>query len=348
MIQIGRHRIGQEAPPFIIGELSGNHGGSLDKALQIVDAIAASGAHALKLQTYTADTMTLDLAEGEFVIANPDSLWCGRSLYSLYHEAHTPWDWHAPLFQRAHERGMAAFSTPFDATAVDFLEGLDVPAYKIASFENGDLELIRRVAGTGKPVIISTGLANLQQIGEAVQTARDAGARDLILLKCTSNYPASPASANLRTLPYLRERFACEVGLSDHTLGVAVAIASIAQGATVIEKHVTWSRSDGAVDSAFSLEPAELKLLVEGTRAAWQALGTIQSEPSAEELPSMQFRRSLYVCEDLKPGDVLTRQNLRAIRPGRGLAPRHLEELLGRRVTRVVRRGTPMSWELLE
>jgi pseudaminic acid synthase len=347
MVRIGTHQIGVAAPPFIIGELSGNHDGSLARALATVEAIAASGAQALKLQTYTADTMTLDIAEREFVVDNPKSLWFGRTLYSLYHEAHTPWEWHAPLFRRARELGLVAFSSPFDATAVDFLESLDVPAYKIASFENCDLDLIRRVAGTGKPVIISTGLATLAEISEAVLTAREAGCRELVLLKCTSNYPADPSSTNLRTVPYLRDTFGCEVGLSDHTLGIAVAIASVAAGATVIEKHVTLDRSAGGVDAAFSLEPAELTQLVAAARTAWQALGAVRTTPTDEELSSLVFRRTLYVCKDLAAGDVLTAENLRAIRPGRGLAPKHRAALLGKRVTRAVARGTPMSWELV-
>jgi pseudaminic acid synthase len=347
MIGIGAHQIGTSAPPFVIAELSGNHDGSLAKALATVEAIAASGAQALKLQTYTADTMTLDIAEREFVIDNPASLWYGRSLYSLYQQAHTPWEWHEPLFKRACELGLTAFSSAFDATAVDFLESLDVPAYKIASFENVDLDLVRRVARTGKPVIISTGLATLAEVGEAVAAAREAGCRELVLLKCTSNYPADPSSANLRTLSYLRDTFGCEVGLSDHTLGIAVAIASVAAGASVIEKHVTLDRAGGGVDAAFSLEPAELAQLVQGTRAAWQALGEVQQGPTAEEKASLVFRRSLYVCRDLAAGDVLSEENLRAIRPGLGLAPKYRAQLLGRRVARAVARGTPMSWELL-
>ena len=347
MIAIGSHQIGASAPPLIIAELSGNHDGSLAKALATVEAIAASGAQALKLQTYTAETMTLDIAEREFVIQDPASLWCGRSLYSLYRQAHTPWEWHQPLFRRARELGLLAFSTPFDATAVDFLERLDVPAYKIASFENCDLDLVRRVAATGKPVIISTGLATLAEIDEAVAAARESGCRNLVLLKCTSNYPADPSSANLRTLAYMRDAFRCEVGLSDHTLGTAVAVASVALGATVIEKHVTLDRAGGGVDAAFSLEPAELAQLVQSTRAAWQALGAVQIAPTEEEKPSLLFRRSLYVCQDLVPGDVLTAQNLRAIRPGLGLPPKHRAALLGKRVNRAVARGTPMSWELV-
>lgn len=346
-ITIGAHQVGPSAPPFIIAELSGNHDGSLDKALAIVDAIAASGAQALKLQTYTAQTMTLDITEREFLIENPKSLWRGRNLYSLYQEAHTPWEWHAPLFERARKLGLVAFSTPFDATAVDFLESLDVPAYKVASFENRDLELIRRVARTGKPVIISTGLATMAEIQEAVEAARGAGCRELVLLKCTSNYPADPTSSNLRTIPYLQTMFDCVVGLSDHTLGTAVAIASVAQGSAVIEKHVTLDRAGGGVDAAFSLEPRELKELVEGSRAAWQALGGVQTGPTPEEIPSLQFRRSLYVCRDLAAGDVLDETSLRAIRPGLGLSPKFLTTLLGKRVSRAVVKGTPMSWDLI-
>src|ERR1700730_2427514 len=347
MISIGAHQIGASAPPFVIAELSGNHDGSLAKALATVEAIAASGAHALKLQTYTAETMTLDIAQREFVIDNPASLWFGRTLYSLYHQAHTPWEWHEPLFRRARELGLVAFSSPFDATAVEFLESLDVPAYKIASFENVDLDLVRRVARTGKPVIISTGLATLAEINEAVVAAREAGCGSLVLLKCTSNYPADPSSSNLRTLPYLRDLFGCEVGLSDHTLGIAVAIASVAAGATVIEKHVTLDRASGGVDAAFSLEPAELAQLGQSARTPWQALGAVQIAPTDEEKSSLVFRRSLYVCKDLAPGDVLTAENLRAIRPGLGLAPKHRAMLLGKRVNRAVARGTPMSWELV-
>lgn len=347
MIRIGKHEVGEGAPPFIIAELSGNHDGSLDRALAIVDAIADSGAHALKLQTYTADTMTIDLAEREFVIENPTSPWFGRNLYSLYDQAHTPWEWHETLFRRARERGLVAFSTPFDGTAVDFLESLEVPAYKIASFENSDLDLIRRVSRTGKPVIISTGLATFAEIAQAVQAARAAGCRDLVLLKCTSNYPASPSSSNLRTIPQLRQLFGCEVGLSDHTLGIAVAVASVALGASVIEKHVTLDRALGGVDAAFSLEPAELAQLVESTRTAWVSLGSVQIGPTPEEIPSLLLRRSLYVCKDLAAGDLLTQENLRAIRPGCGLPAHHLQTLLGKRVNQAVARGTAMSWELI-
>lgn len=346
-VVIGGIPIGRDAEPFIIAELSGNHNGSLDRALGIVDAIAAAGAQALKLQTYTADTMTIDHSEGEFFIDDPKSLWKGTSLYKLYQEASTPWEWHAPIFARARARGLVAFSTPFDATAVDFLLSLDVPAFKIASFENTDLPLIRKVAATGKPMIVSTGMATLAEIDEAVRTAREGGCRELVLLKCTSSYPASPAFSNLATIPHLRSVFDCEVGLSDHTLGIGAAVASVALGASVIEKHVTLSRADGGVDSAFSLEPAELAQLVTETKTAWQALGTLQAGPSEHERGSLVFRRSLYVCQDLAAGDVLTPENLRAIRPGLGLPPKFIDQVLGRRVSRAVRRGTPMQWDLL-
>lgn len=344
-MQIAQHLIGRAGPPFIIAEMSGNHNQSLERAFQIVDAVAASGAHALKLQTYTADTMTLDLKEREFNI--DDGPWKGTSLHALYQQAHTPWEWHAPIFERATRLGLVAFSTPFDATAVEFLESLEVPAYKISSFENTDLPLIRRVAAAGKPLIISTGMANLAELEETVRTARACGARDLVLLKCTSSYPASPTASNLATIPYLRNSFDCEVGLSDHTLGIGVAVAAVALGATVIEKHFTLSRAEGGVDAAFSLEPPEFAQLVRETHAAWQALGEARLGPTESERGSLVFRRSLYVCADLAPGDVLTPQNLRAVRPGYGLPPKYLDQLLGKRVSRAVKRGTPMTWELL-
>lgn len=346
-MEIAQHSIGRSGPPFIIAEMSGNHNQSLERALTIVEAVAESGAHALKLQTYTADTMTLDLEEREFYIDDQSSPWKGMSLHALYKQAHTPWEWHAPIFERARRLGLVAFSTPFDATAVDFLESLAVPAYKIASFENTDLPLIRKVAATGKPLIISTGMANLAELDEAVRTARAHGARDLVLLKCTSSYPASPTASNLAAIPQLRSSFDCEVGLSDHTLGIGAAVAAVALGATVIEKHVTLSRAEGGVDAAFSLEPPELAQLVRETHAAWQALGEARLGPGESERGSLVFRRSLYVCADLAPGDRLTPQNLRAIRPGYGLPPKFLDQLLGKRVARAVKRGTPMTWDLL-
>lgn len=345
--EIRGRRIGATAAPFVIAEMSGNHNQSLERALAIVDAAADAGAHGLKLQTYTADTMTLDLAHGEFRIDDPHSLWHGQSLHKLYQQAYTPWDWHAPIFERAQARGMIAFSTPFDETAVDFLEQLGAPCYKIASFENTDLPLIRRVAATGKPMIISSGMATVAELDESVRAARAAGCRDLVLLKCTSTYPASPENTHLRTIPHLRELFGCQVGLSDHTMGVGASVAAVALGATVIEKHFTLARADGGVDSAFSLEPAELKALVVETERAWQAMGSVSYGPTAAEKPSLNFRRSVYVVQDLKAGAELTRENLRCIRPGLGLPPSQFERVLGRRVRQDVARGTPLSWDLL-
>jgi len=328
--------------------MSGNHNQSLEVALQIVEAAAKAGAHALKLQTYTAETMTLDLSEGEFFIQDPNSLWAGSSLYALYEKAHTPWEWHAPIFARARELGMLAFSTPFDDTAVDFLESLDVPAYKIASFENTDLPLIRRVAATGKPLIISTGMANLAELDETIRAAREAGCRDLVLLKCTSTYPATPANRNVRTIPHLREMFGCEVGLSDHSMGVGVSVAAVALGATVVDKHFTLDRSAGGVDASFSLEPAELASLVVETERAWQSLGPGHFGLTEAQRKSLVYRRSLYVTQDMAPGERFTAANLRAIRPGLGLAPKHAENLMGRRACTAIKRGTALDWSLVE
>ncbi|MFM6204629.1 pseudaminic acid synthase, partial [Planktothrix sp.] len=312
-------QIGGDRPPFIIAEMSGNHNQSLERALEIVEAAAKTGAHGLKLQTYTADTMTLDIKEGEFFINDPNSLWYGHSLYELYQQAHTPWEWHEPILKRCQELGIIGFSTPFDATAVDFLESLDVPCYKIASFENTDLPLIRKVASTGKPMIISTGMATVAELDETVRTAREAGCQDIILLKCTSTYPATPANTNLLTIPHLRELFNVQVGLSDHTMGIGAAVASVALGATVIEKHFTLRRADGGVDSAFSMEPAEMAQLVIESERAWQALGQVYYGQTKAEKSSLAYRRSLYVVKDLKVGDVLTPENLKTIRPGLGL-----------------------------
>jgi len=344
---LGGRRIGLDHAPFIVAEMSGNHNQSLERALAIVAAAAEVGAHAIKLQTYTADTMTLPISEGEFFIRDEKSLWKGSSLHDLYRLAHTPWEWHAPIMQRAAELGILCFSTPFDDTAVDFLESLNTPAYKIASFEAVHLPLIRKVAATGKPVFISTGMATLEEIDDAVTAARDGGCKDLILFKCTSTYPASPVDSNVLTLPHLRERFGCEVGLSDHTMGVGAAVAAVAHGATAIEKHFTLRRADGGVDSVFSLEPEEMRSLVVETERAWQSLGQVRFGPSAAEVKSREYRRSLYVAEDMRAGDVLTPANLRIIRPGRGLAPKHYERVLGRQVVRAVRRGTPVTWELI-
>ncbi|MDD5299051.1 MAG: pseudaminic acid synthase [Gallionella sp.] len=345
--RIAGRPIGRGCTPFIIAEMSGNHNQSLERALEIVEAAAKTGVHALKIQTYTPDTMTLDLDEREFHISDPNSLWAGTSLYKLYGEAYTPWEWHKPIFDRARELGIIAFSTPFDDTAVDLLESLKVPCYKIASFENTDLPLIRRVAATGKPLIISTGMATVAELDETVHTARDAGCKDLILLKCTSTYPATPENTNLLTIPHLRELFGCEVGLSDHTLGVGVSVASVALGATVIEKHFTLNRADGGVDSSFSMEPAEMAQLVVETGRAWQALGQVSYGPTEAEKKSVQYRRSLYVVQNLKAGDVLTKDNVRAIRPGLGLPTKYLEQVLGKAVKQDVKRGTALRLDLL-
>lgn len=291
--------------------------------------------------------MTLNLSADEFSVRDPQSLWTGRTLYDLYQEAYTPWEWHGQIFKRCSELGMIGFSTPFDDTAVDFLESLNVPLYKIASFENTDLPLIRRVAATGKPMIISTGMATAAELDATVRVARAAGCSDLVLLKCTSTYPATPENTNISTIPHMRELFNCQIGLSDHTMGIGAAVAAVAVGATVIEKHFTLARADGGVDSAFSLEPAELAALVIESERARQALGRVSYGPTAAEAKSLKFRRSLYVVEDLRAGDKLSEKNLRRIRPGLGLPPAHWEEVLGRAVKRDVKKGTPLTWDLL-
>ena len=347
-IQIGKHHIGLSCKPFIIAEMSGNHNQSLERALEIVEAAVKTGAHALKIQTYTPDTMTLDLDEREFHISDPKSLWTGTSLYKLYGKAYTPWDWHKPIFDRARELGMIAFSTPFDDTSVDFLETLDVPCYKIASFENTDLPLIRRVAATGKPLIISTGMASIAELDDTVKAAREAGCKDLVLLKCTSTYPATADNTNILTIPHMRELFGCEVGLSDHTMGVGVSVASVALGATVIEKHFTLNRTDGGVDSTFSMEPSEMAQLVLETESAWQAMGQVNYGATDAEKKSIIFRRSLYIVKDLKAGDVLTNENVKAIRPGLGLATKYLDVVLGKFVNQDIERGTALNWALFE
>ncbi|MFD1736764.1 pseudaminic acid synthase [Bacillus salitolerans] len=343
---IGNRKIGVTHKPFIIAEMSGNHNQSLERALQIVEAAAEAGVDAVKLQTYTAETMTIDVSEGEFFISDENSLWKGQSLYNLYQEAYTPWEWHEPIFNRCKELGLLAFSSPFDASAVDFLERLDVPCYKIASFENIDIPLIRKVASTGKPIIISTGMASISELDEAVRAARDAGCENLILLKCTSTYPASPENTNIATLPHMKELFKCQVGLSDHTMGVGVAVASVVLGASIIEKHFTLSREDGGVDSAFSMEPKEMAQLVVETERAWQSIGAVKYGPTIAEKPSILHRRSLYIVKDLQEGEVLTPENVRAIRPGLGLLPKYLDKVMGKKVKSDTKKGTPVSWEL--
>lgn len=345
-IDIAGRKIGMAYAPFVIAEMSGNHNQSLDRALEIVESAAKSGAHALKLQTYTADTMTLDLDEGEFHIDNLD-LWKGISLHKLYQQAYTPWEWHKPIFDRCKELGLICFSTPFDETAVDFLETLEAPCYKIASFENIHIPLIRKIASKGKPIIMSTGMASIAELDEAVTAIRESGCKDLILLKCTSAYPATAENTNILTIPHLRELFRVEVGLSDHTMGVGVAIASVALGSTVIEKHFTLRRADGGVDSTFSMEPAEMSALVAETNRAWQSLGKVSYGPTEKEKETMRFRRSLYISKDMKEGDELTRDNLRIIRPGNGLPPKYFDMLLGKKVRRALKKGTPVTWELV-
>ncbi|TAM59478.1 pseudaminic acid synthase [bacterium] len=345
--EIAGKTVGRHMPPLVIAEMSGNHNQSLQRALDLVDAAAAAGAHAVKLQTYTADTLTIDCDRPEFRISDPASPWCGRTLYELYQEAYTPWEWHEPIFERARARGLIPLSTPFDAGAVELLERLDAPCYKIASFESTDLSLIRLVARTGKPVIVSVGMATVAEIDDLVRAIRAEGCEDIVLLKCTSTYPASPADSHLRTIPHLRELFDVQVGLSDHTLGIGVAVAAVAFGAAVIEKHFTLRRADGGVDAAFSLEPQELAALAAETERAWQALGGVRYGPTTAERQSLVFRRSIFVTRDLRAGEALTADNIRVIRPGQGLAPRHYPEVLGRLVTRDVKRGTPLAWELL-
>jgi pseudaminic acid synthase len=342
-IQIAGRPIGPEHPPFVIAEMSGNHNQSLERALAIVEAAAQAGAHAIKLQTYTADTMTLDVRGGSFEITDPDSLWAGQNLHDLYKQAYTPWEWHAPLMERARELGLICFSSPFDEMAVDFLLELDVPAFKIASFENNHLPLIEKAAATGKPLIISTGMASLGELDDAVRTAREVGCKELILLKCTSTYPATPEHSNLRTIPHMRDMFGCEVGLSDHTMGIGAAVAAVALGASVIEKHFTLARTDGGVDSAFSLEPQEMASLVSEGERAWQALGVIKYGQTFPEKASQTFRRSLYVINDIKPGDKLTTSNIGIIRPGDGASPRLLGDIIGLVSPTFLKKGTPFN-----
>jgi N-acetylneuraminate synthase len=337
--------IGPDHPPYLLAELSGNHNGDINRAFAILEAAAAAGADGVKLQTYTADTLTIDHDGPEFRIEGGP--WDGYTLYQLYEEAHTPWDWHQDLFDKGRELGLTVFSTPFDPTAVTFLEGLDTPAYKIASFEVLDLPLIERCAATGKPMILSTGLANSQEIGEAVAAARGAGCRDLVLLHCVSGYPTDPRDANVRTVPHLGQTFDAIPGLSDHTPGIAVSVAAVALGACFIEKHLTLSRADGGPDAGFSLEPVEFADLVQNCRTAWESLGRVTDERTESERGNAALRRSLYVVADVAAGDTFTEDNLRSIRPGHGLAPKHLPDLLGRRAARDLRRGTALAWDMV-
>ena len=346
-IQIGNRWIGPDQSPLVIAEMSGNHNQSLDRALAMVDAAAEAGAHALKLQTYTADTITLDIRGGDFEIRDQGSLWVGQNLHDLYSKAYTPWEWHGPIMERARKLGMLCFSSPFDESAVDFLQDLGVPAYKIASFENNHLPLIRKAAATGKPLIISTGMASLAELEQAVLAAREGGCSDLVLLKCTSTYPATPTNTNIRTIPHLRDLFGCQVGISDHTMGVGVAVAAVALGATVVEKHFTLSRSEGGVDSDFSLEPHELAALVQETERAWQSLGSIHYGPTDAEMKSLHFRRSIYVSKDINEGEYFSVDNLRIVRPGLGAPPSLFELILGSKARRSYQRGTPLTTDQL-
>jgi len=346
-IKIGDFIINEKSRPFIIAEMSGNHNQSVDRALEIIDAAAECGADAVKLQTYTPDTMTIDHDKGLFYIDDPKSLWNGNTLYDLYKTAHTPWEWHKQIFDRAKEKGIMIFSTPFDASSVDFLETLDVPAYKIASFENKDWELLKKVAKTNKPVIMSTGASTISEISESVAVLKKNGCNDIILLKCTSTYPATPESTNLKTIPHMKDIFDCFTGLSDHTMGIGVPIASVALGAKVIEKHFTLDRSDGGVDSDFSIEPQELKSLVTECERAHLSLGKVSYDILKDEESSLRFKRSIYVVKDIQKGEKFDKKNIRIIRPGDGMEPKYYQKIIGKESKNALKRGTPMSWELL-
>lgn len=344
-VTISGREIGRDRPPYVIAELSANHNGSLDRAFDIMRAAKAAGADALKLQSYRADTITIDHDGPDFRVKG--GLWDGARLYDLYRQAAMPWEWHRPLFELGRELGLAVFSSPFDHSAVDMLEQLGAPAFKIASLELCDIPLIERAARTGKPMIMSTGASELGEIAEAVAAARRAGCRELILLKCTSGYPTPPAESNLRTIAHLADMFDCVVGLSDHTMGTAVPVAATALGSALVEKHFTLARADGGVDSAFSLEPAELSQMVEAINVAWQAIGSVKYGPTASEMGIRPLRRSLYVVRDVKAGALIGPEDVRSIRPGKGLAPKHLPEVIGRRAARDLSRGTAVDWTML-
>jgi len=346
-MRIQDREIGWGRPPFVIAEMSGNHNHSLDAAMAIVEAAAAAGADAIKLQTYTADTITLDVSSGPFVISDEKSPWAGRRLHELYQEAHTPWDWHKPLFDRARQLGLIAFSTPFDLTAVDFLEELNVPAYKVASFELVDLPLIEAIAHTGKPMFMSTGMATLGEIDEAVQAARRGGATQIVLLKCSSAYPANPAEMNLSTIAHMSAAFGLPVGLSDHTLGIVVPVTAVALGACMIEKHLALSRELPGPDVAFSLEPNEFRDMVSAVCTAQQAVGKVDYGVSPREAASREFRRSLFVTRAIAAGERFTHDNVRSVRPASGLPPKCLEQVLGRKANRELEAGTPLRWEVI-
>ena len=345
MMEIDGRKIGKDFPPYIIAEMSANHNGDINAAYKIIEMAKQAGADALKMQTYTPDTLTIDSELPDFQLT--DGLWANNSLYELYSKAYTPWDWHKPLFDYAKKLGITIFSSPFDATAVDLLEDLNVPAYKIASFEAVDLPLIKYAASTGKPMIISTGMADEQEIKEAIDEAKSAGCNDLVVLHCVSGYPAPAEDYNLITLTDMQQRYDIPVGLSDHTLDNTTAIASVALGACVIEKHVTLDRNGGGPDDSFSLEPKELKALCSGAKTAWQALGKVNYHRKSSEQGNVKFRRSLYFVKDVEAGELITNENVRSIRPGYGLPPKHLKLIMGKIINKAVRRGTPVSFDLI-
>ncbi len=346
-MNISNIEISNQSQPFIIAEMSGNHNQSIEKAFRIIESAHKAGAHAIKLQTYTADSITLNLKEKEFVINDSNSLWNGETLYDLYTKAHTPWDWHDKLFKKASELGIVCFSSPFSEEAVDFLEDLNTPAYKIASFENFHLPLIKKVALTKKPIIISSGLASLSELSESIEVIKEYGSGDFAVLKCTSSYPANPKNSNILSIPHMKKLFNCEIGLSDHTLGIGASIAAISHGASIIEKHFTIDRSEGGVDSAFSLDPSELNSLVVESRRAWESLGSVKYGPTDDEKKSLIFRRSIYVAEDLNKGEKLTKKNLRIVRPGLGISPKYYNLLLNKKVIKDTKKGTPFNWDLV-
>lgn len=342
-MNIANFKIGQHTKPFIIAEMSGNHNQSVERACKIIEEAAKAGAHAVKLQTYTADTLTINHRGGLFDIKDETSLWKNRNLYELYQEAHTPWEWHQQLFKCAADNNIICFSTPFDDTAVDFLENLNVPAHKIASFENNHHPLLKKIAATGKPVIMSTGAISLSDLAESVQVLKENGCNDLVLLKCTSNYPATPENSNVATIPHLRQLFNCEIGLSDHTMGIGVPCAAVTLGATVVEKHFCLDRNEGGVDSAFSLEPAELKSLVIETERAWQSIGKVQYGIQETEKKSLLFKRSIYVVKNIEAGEIFTKESIRIIRPGDGMHPRYYETIQGKVANISYKAGTPLK-----
>ncbi len=346
-IKIGKININSNSSPIFIAEMSGNHNQSLDRALKLVDLAAKSGANIIKLQTYKPDTMTLDLNYGDFKINDKKSLWHKKSLYELYKIGSTPWEWHKKIIERAKKNKILCISTPFDETAVDFLENLKVPAYKIASFENTDYQLLKKVAKTNKPIILSTGMASIAEIHEALHTIKSHGKSDVILLKCTSSYPANPKDSNLVTIKAIREIFNCHVGLSDHTLGIGTSVASVVFGAKIIEKHFTLNRSEGGIDSAFSLEPDEFKNLVKETKKAYKSIGNICFGATNNEKQSLQFRRSLYISKDVKKGEIITKKNIKNVRPGFGISTKHYNEVLGRKFNASYKIGTPLTWKVI-